>query len=65
MKDVVLLELAKRWEHEAKVPEHPLDGSDEAKVPNALAEGERRAKQECAVELRRLIDLLGEKKTGE
>lgn len=58
MKEVVLLELARRWESEAKEPQ-AMDGSDEAKIPNAIASGERQAKRECADALRMLIDLLG------
>lgn len=59
MKDAVLLELAARWDREAKEPECQ-DGSESAKVPNAIASGERRARQACADTLRTLVDILGD-----
>ena len=63
MKDAVLLELAARWEREAKAPECE-DGSEQAKIPNAIASGERRALRACADTLRTLIDMLGEGSTN-
>ncbi|HEY0684677.1 MAG TPA: hypothetical protein VGD45_20240 [Steroidobacter sp.] len=58
MNDSVLLELARRWESDAKTP-NAMDGSDEAKIPNAIAQGERQAKRECADTLRTLVSMLG------
>ena len=59
MKDAVLLELAARWEREAKAPDCE-DGGESAKVPNAIASGERRALRACADTLRTLVDMLGD-----
>ena len=63
MKDAVLLELVARWEREAKAPECE-DGSEAAKIPNAIASGERRALRACADTLRMLVDMLGEGSTN-
>ena len=59
MKESILLELANRWIADAVEPELQ-DGSDEAKISNAIAKGERQAKRECADGLRMLIAVLGE-----
>jgi homospermidine synthase len=59
MKDAVLLELAARWEREARSPDCS-DGSEAAKVPNAIAQGERQALHACADTLRSLVQMLGE-----
>ena len=58
MNTAVLLELIRRWEHDATEPT-VMDGSEQAKVPNAIARGQREAKRECADALRMLISLLG------
>lgn len=58
MKDAILLELASRWEREAQEPRVVSD-SDEARIPNAIAQGERQAWRECADALRMLVSLLG------
>ena len=63
MKDAVLLELVARWEREAKAPECE-DGSEAAKIPNAIASGERRALRACADTLRMLVNMLGEGSTN-
>lgn len=60
MKDAVLLELAARWERDATPPE-VSDGSDEAKIPNAKAQGERETLRMCADTLRSLIGMLGDR----
>lgn len=57
----ILLELASRWEHDAKAPECE-DGSPEAAISNAIAHGQRQGKRECADALRMLVQLLGIKK---
>lgn len=59
MKDAVLMELAKRWDTEA---ENPVceDGSESARIGNAVAKGRREAKAECAERLRLLINMLGD-----
>lgn len=59
MKDAILLELATRWEREAKTPEIE-NGSDEAKIPNAVARGHRECKRECADALRMLVSVIGD-----
>lgn len=59
MKDVVLLELAGRWEREAKEP-NAVNGSDAAKLHNATAQGAREAKRGCADALRMLVKMLGD-----
>ena len=61
MKDVILLELANRWEIEAISPS-VVDGNPEAKIPNAIAQGRREAKRECADTLRVLIGMIGDPK---
>lgn len=57
MKDVILLELARRWDLDA-VPPDCEDGSPEAQRSNGIAEGRREAKRECADTLRTLVSLL-------
>lgn len=59
MKDAVLLELAARWEREAKTPDCE-DGSDEAKVSRAAGHAHRQALRACADTLRNLVQMLGE-----
>lgn len=59
MKDSILLELAARWERDAKTPEI-TDGSQEAAIENAVARGHRECKRECADTIRTLISVLGE-----
>lgn len=61
MKDAVLLELAARWESDAIAPD-VTDGSEAAKVPNAIAQGERQALRACADTLRSLVQMLGERR---
>lgn len=58
MNEAVLIELARRWDLDAKEPQ-AMDGSESAKIPNAIAQGERQAKRECADALRMLVDMLG------
>ena len=58
MKDAILLELAERWERDAVSPQ-VADGSPEAAVGNAKAQGQRESKRECADTLRTLVLLLG------
>jgi hypothetical protein len=60
MKDAVLMELAHRWEMDAREPECE-DGSKEAERGNAISEGIRQGKRECADTLRELISLIGDK----
>jgi hypothetical protein len=59
MKAAVLLELAKRWERDAREP-LITDGSEEAKISNAIREGQRMAKRECADAVKMLISLIGD-----
>lgn len=60
MKDSVLIELARRWEDEARTPECK-NGSPEAAIGNAEAHGRRQGLRACADALRMLVDLLGNK----
>ena len=60
MKDAVLLELAARWERDAKEPDC-CDGSESAKIPNAKAQGERETLRMCADTLRSLVQMLGDR----
>lgn len=58
MKDVILIELAARWDRDAISPQVE-DGSEEAKIRNTVSRGERQAKRECADTLRTLVKMLG------
>jgi len=60
MKDAILLELAKRWEEDAKPPK-AQDGSPDAEISNAVERGHRECKRECADALRMLVSVLGGK----
>lgn len=57
MKSETLIDLAEKWEREAADPIN-LDGSEEAKIPNAVSKGKREGKLQCAATLRALIQLL-------
>ena len=57
MNKETLLALAEKWEREAQPPQCE-DGSDSAKYSNAIAEGVRKGKFECAKTLRDLITIL-------
>jgi len=57
--DEVFLRLAAKWEREATPPQTE-DGSDSAKMSNAMARARRDCKKECAETLRKLVDILGE-----
>ena len=59
MKDAILVELAARWDRDATDP-HIEDGSEDAKIRNAISRGERQAKRECADTIRTLVKMLGE-----
>lgn len=59
MKDSVLLELAAKWERDARPPE-VQDGSEEAKLRNATDAGLRIAMRNCSRQLRDLVELLGD-----
>lgn len=59
MKDAILIELAARWERDAKAPECE-DGHPDAKVGNAEAHGRRQGLRECADGLRMLVGVLGD-----
>ena len=58
MKDAILIELAARWDRDAVAPQCE-DGSEEAKIRNAVNRGERQAKRECADTIRTLVQLVG------
>ena len=59
MKDAVLIGLAERWKAEAELPE-TISGSEETAVSDAIKQGDRRTKRECAETLLILVQLLGE-----
>lgn len=59
MKDAILLELAVKWERES-VASGVADGSKEAERGNAIDQGNREGKSECAGALRLLIELIGD-----
>jgi len=59
MKNEILLELANRWMRDADPSEKVEDGSDAAKIGNAVAQGHRECKRECADTLRLLVNVLG------
>lgn len=59
MKDAVLIELAARWERDAKEPQCQ-DGAVEAVVTNAKAQGARETLRMCADTIRSLVHLLGD-----
>lgn len=63
MNPQILIELANRWEQDAKEPESPeaQDNSLGNAINNAVARGERQAKRECADGLKMLVSLLGGK----
>ena len=56
MNTVILLELAARWDRDARNPVCE-DGSPEAERGNAIALGTRMGKTTCADELRSVIDM--------
>ncbi len=62
MKSSILLELARRWEEDAAEPV-TVEGSDtpENRHRQALGQGVRSAKRECADALKMLVSLLGSK----
>ena len=60
MKDVILLELANKWEADALSPKTE-NGEKEATIGNAIAKGQRKAKRECARALIDLVVIIGEK----
>lgn len=59
MKKEVLLELASRWEADAKAPECQ-NGAPEAEKQNRINQGIREGKRECADGLRTLVKLLSQ-----
>jgi hypothetical protein len=58
MKNEVILELARKLEEDAANPSCE-DGSEDAKIPNAIERGKRAGRMECAEKLRALVSLLG------
>lgn len=59
MKNAVLIELANKWIRDSN-PSGPQDGSEEAKIGNAVLQGQRESKRECADTLITLTQLLGD-----
>jgi len=57
MKKETLIELAEKWEARA-TSDLIQDGSDAAKITNAIDQGRREAQGACAADLRMLIKLL-------
>lgn len=62
MKDAVLLELAARWERDAKSPEvaEVISNDPQDIERRARDRGARMTKRECADTLRSLVALLGD-----
>jgi hypothetical protein len=60
MNEIVLKELAKKWKADAEPPQCE-DGSDDAKLGNALGKGVRIGLNSCADDLLAIIKLLGSK----
>jgi len=58
MKDIILIEIANKWQKEANEPVTE-DGSDEAKEFNAKQAGIRLGKKNCAQQIVDLVLLLG------
>ena len=58
MKEYILIELAKCWEIDAVEPKLE-DGSPDAQIGNAIDQGIREGKRECADALRSLVLILG------
>jgi len=63
MKDAVLIGLAERWKAEAETPE-TVGGSEDTAVSDAIKQGDRRTKRECAETLLTLVRLLGDVENG-
>ena len=57
LKTEVFEALILKWERNA-IASDTQDGSDDAKVPNALAKGERNGRYRSAQDLKQLISLL-------
>lgn len=57
MNPIVLLELVAKWEKFSQAPQNE-DGSEAAKIENAVQRGMRAAMAKCADELNLLIKLL-------
>lgn len=62
MNDYVLIELATRWEKDAKGNGvEMLEDTPNGKAIVAMGKGYREAKRECADTIRMLVSLLGDK----
>ena len=57
MRNIVLVELARRWREDAEPPKTEA-GSQEAEISNAMAAASRETKRECADTLLTLIDVM-------
>jgi hypothetical protein len=64
MNESILIEIAQKWVDDAQEPEC-VNGAEEAKIGNAIEQGRRNGKRECADQLRQLIDLLGSKREAD
>jgi hypothetical protein len=60
MRNVVLLELVKKWEKQAE-PHDTMDAGDEVENAKALAwdKGRNEAKRDCVGDLKTLIEIIG------
>ena len=58
MRTVVLIELAEKWERDAKEPNVTSNNPEYAEA-NGIHQGMRETKRECADTLRMLIQVLG------
>ena len=60
MKDAILLELAARWERDAKPPPQPAIVGTQEVLDELHQKKAREVKRQCADELRSLVALLGD-----
>ena len=59
MNSQILIALANKWKREANAPQTE-DGSESAAIGNAVRNGHRQQKRECAEQLMKLVELLGD-----
>ncbi len=59
MKDETLMELAARWDREAKGDNSPTEDTLEGATRDGKDQGNREGKRECADTLRTLVEILG------
>jgi|GEM_PF-4538709 len=60
MKDAILMELAARWENQAKADNHCHEDSPSGLSQAAKEQGERETLRMCADTIRTLVGIIGE-----